>query len=91
MRPGHRVTRAGICRGAPMPDRKRFSRRREEALGAAVAAAISELRINILRGLLENRSTRAQDAVINEALRPLVAAVRAEYRRSYATHQSTEE
>ena len=73
-----------------MVDRKHFSKRREQALYLIIQDAITELRIDILRGKWDIVNGIGKEQRLINATITLGDKVCSEYRKSYA-HNSNEQ
>jgi len=62
-------------------DRKRYSKRREEAIWSAVDGELTKLRIRVLRGLLAGHCAQTQEERILKEIGSLPDKVAAEYRK----------
>lgn len=67
-----------------MSDRKNYSKRRESAIYGIIHEEIMQLRIAVLKGLLNGYSDIGKEEQIDNKLLMLGDKVCAEYRKSYA-------
>jgi hypothetical protein len=67
-----------------MSDRKRFSKRREEAIWRVVDKAVTDLRIQALRGKFSTLNNNSAEDFIWNQIGALPDIVCAEYRKSLA-------
>lgn len=73
-----------------MSDRKNFSKHREQKLYDIVHQALTDIRIDILRGGYSNLSTCGMEKRFEANTRALGDKVCAEYRKSYAVTKRKE-